>query len=130
VIGASVSSHEIVHEILDVVQRPVFSAIRGDLILAFGWEPFHYPAIALRKQIVRLDAEAGRMHFADGSHIDNVDHIIFGTGYTFSLPFLPHVQSRIKSAYRRLPGVCQHTWDIEDPSLTFVGMVGATNHQA
>lgn len=49
--------------------------------------------------------------------------MIFGTGYTFSFPFLPDVQKRVQSSYRRLPGVYQHTWNIEDPTLTFVGMV-------
>lgn len=121
--GASVSSHEIIHEILDVAESPVYSAIRGDPIPAFGWEPFHHPSIVLKKQIIRLDAKNCRVHFVDGTHLNNVDHIIFGTGYTFSYPFLPHVQERVQTAYRRLPGVWQHTWDIEDPSLTFVGMV-------
>ncbi|KAH6645024.1 hypothetical protein BKA67DRAFT_542010 [Truncatella angustata] len=124
VVGASVSSHEIIHEILDTAQKPVYASIRGDPIPAFGWEPFNHPAIALRKQISRLDAEAGRVHFVDGTHLDGVDHLVFGTGYSFSYPFLPHVQERVQKAYRRLPGVWQHTWDIEDPSLTFVGMLG------
>ncbi|KAI1841006.1 hypothetical protein JX266_012787 [Neoarthrinium moseri] len=124
VVGASVSSHEVIHEILDAVKAPVYSAIRGDPIPAFGWEPFLHPKIELRKQITQLDAANGRVHFSDGSILDNVDHIIFGTGYTFSVPFLPEVQNGIRNAYRRLPGVWQHTWNIEDPTLTFVGMLG------
>ncbi|ETS73018.1 hypothetical protein PFICI_15193 [Pestalotiopsis fici W106-1] len=124
VVGGSVSSHEIIHEILDVAQAPVYAAVRGDPIPAFGWIPFEHPSIEVRKQISRLDAGTGRVHFADGSHLDKIDHIVFGTGYTFSFPFLPHVQQRISKAYRRLPGVWQHTWDIEDPSLAFIGMLG------
>lgn len=121
--GASVSSHEIIHEILPVAKQPVYASIRGEPLLAFGWTPFQHPHIAVKKQITRLDPETGRVFFADGSQLDDVDHVIFGTGYTFSLPFLSHVQERIHRAHRRLPGVYQHTWDIEDPSLTFVGMV-------
>lgn len=124
VVGGSVSSHEIIHEILEVAQAPVYAAIRGEPIPAFGWVPFEHPKIEVRQQqISRLDAATGRVHFADGTYLDNLDHIVFGTGYTFSFPFLPHVQERVSTAYRRLPGVWQHTWDIEDPSLTFVGMV-------
>lgn len=124
VVGGSVSSHEIIHEILEVAQAPVYAAIRGEPIPAFGWVPFEHPDIEVRQQqISRLDAATGRVHFADGTYLDNLDHIVFGTGYTFSFPFLPHVQERVSTAYRRLPGVWQHTWDIEDPSLTFVGMV-------
>ncbi|KAK6079446.1 thiol-specific monooxygenase [Seiridium cupressi] len=124
VVGASVSSHEIIHEILEAAESPVYSAIRGEPIPAFGWEPFDHPKIVVKKEVTRLDAKTGTVHFADGRHLENVDHVIFGTGYTFSYPFLPHIQERLKNAYRRLPGVWQHTWDIEDPSLTFVGMLG------
>lgn len=123
VIGASVSSHEIIHEILDYAQSPVYASIRGEPIPAFGWEPFLHPKIVIKKGISRLDPDTGRVYFADGSYLDDVDHVIFGTGYTFSFPFLPDVQERVKHAYRRLPGVYQHTWNIEDPTLTFVGMV-------
>ena len=122
-IGGSVSSHEVVHEILDVAQHPVYASIRGEPIAAFGWEPFLHPHIAVKKDVIRFESDAKRIFFSDNTSLDEVDHIIFGTGYTFSLPYIPHVQERIKKAYRRLPGVYQHTWDIEDPTLTFIGMV-------
>ncbi|KAI0119416.1 FAD/NAD(P)-binding domain-containing protein [Daldinia grandis] len=124
VVGGSISAHEVVHEVLESAQSPVYAALRGEPIPAFGWEPFLHPDIAVKKEITRLDPETGRVFFADGSTLDDVDHIIFATGYTFSVPYLEHVQERIRNAYRRLPGVYQHTWDIEDPTLTFVGMLG------
>lgn len=124
VVGGSVSAHEIVHEVLPFAQRPVVASLRGDPIPSFGWAPFLHPHIELRKQISRLDPETGDVQFVDGSVIrGGVDYIIFATGYTFSLPFLPHVQERIYKAYRRLPGVYQHTFDTLDPTLTYVGMV-------
>ena|ERR1700761_7110689 len=124
VIGGSVSSHEIIHEILPVAKHPVYASLRGDPLPAFGWAPFRHPNIQIRKEIVRFDVRSGSIYFSDSTHLEDVDHVIFGTSYTFSLPFLPHVQQRIKRAHRRLPGVYQHTWDIEDPTLSFVGMVG------
>ncbi|KAI0840051.1 FAD/NAD(P)-binding domain-containing protein [Hypoxylon sp. FL0890] len=124
VVGGSISAHEVIHEILDVAQTPVYAALRGEPSPVFGWEPFQHLDIAIQKEITRLDPETGRVFFKDGSTLDDVDYIIFGTGYTFSVPYLSHVQDRIRNAYRRLPGVYQHTWDIEDPTLTFVGMLG------
>ncbi|KAF4964755.1 hypothetical protein FSARC_7354 [Fusarium sarcochroum] len=124
VVGASVSSIEIIHEILDFANGQIYASIRNEPIPAFGWVPFEHPKISIKPSIRRLDPETGRVHFNDGSHLDNVDHIIFGTGYTFSFPFIPVVQERVKDAYRRLPGVYQHTWNIEDPTLAFVGMLG------
>ena len=117
------SSHEVLHEVLAFAQAPVYASLRGDPVPAFGWEPFTHPHIALKKQITKIDANSGRFHFADGSYVDDVDHVIFGTGYQFSMPFLPEVQKRIKNAHRRLPGVYEHVFDIEDPTLVFVGMV-------
>lgn len=125
VVGGSVSSHEVVHEILAYAQAPVYSSLRSDPIPAFGWEPFTHPHIELKKEITKFDADTGRVHFADGSHLDDVDHVVFGTGYQFSLPYLPEVQKRIKRAHRRLPGVYQHVFNIEDPTLTFVGQVSS-----
>ncbi|KAK0668181.1 putative monooxygenase [Cercophora samala] len=124
VVGGSVSAHEIVHEILPFAQKPLISSIRGDPIPSFGWAPFIHPHIVIKKQISRLCAVTGTVLFTDGSEVKDVDHIIFATGYTFSFPFLPAVQKRVENAYRRLPGVYQHTFDILDPTLTFVGMLG------
>jgi len=128
VVGGSISSHEIIHEILPNAKHPVYASLRSDPVPAFGWAPFKHPHIVVKTEISRFDPETGSIFFADGSHLDGIDHVVFGTGYTFSLPFLPHVQERIKRANRRLPGVYQHTWDIEDPSLTFVGMVSPNTH--
>lgn len=127
VVGASVSSSEIIHEILPYAQHPVVGSLRGAPIPAFGYVPWTHPHISIKKQIVKFDPDTGRIFFGDGSHLDNIDHVIFGTGYTFSLPYLANVQRKIKGASRRLPGVYQHTWNIEDPSLTFVGMVAILN---
>jgi hypothetical protein len=83
--------------------------------------------VVVKKQITQFDPQTGRIFFADGTFADDVDHVILGTGYTFSLPYLPKIQAEIKKGYRRLPDVYQHTWNIEDPSLVFVGMVSRSN---
>ncbi|KAH6686480.1 thiol-specific monooxygenase [Plectosphaerella plurivora] len=124
ILGGSVSSHEILHEILPTAQHPVYSSLRSDPIPAFGWAPFKHPHVVVRPQISRFDPVTGLVHFSDGSKLEDVDHVIFGTGYTFSLPYLPQIQEKIKKEYRRLPGVYQHTWNIDDPSLAFIGMLG------
>jgi hypothetical protein len=122
-VGGSVSASEIIHEILPYAQHPVIGSLRGEPLPAYGWVPWTHPHIVVKKQVTHFDPETGKIFFADGSNLDNVDHIIFGTGYTFSLPYLPSLQEKIKREYRRLPGVYRHTWNIDDPSLAFVGMV-------
>ncbi|GJC86157.1 thiol-specific monooxygenase [Colletotrichum liriopes] len=77
-----------------------------------------------KKQIVNFCPKSGAITFADGTVVRDVDHVILGTGYTFSFPFLPEVQKRVLQADRRLPGVYYHTWNIEDSTLAFLGMCG------
>ncbi|GKU07729.1 unnamed protein product, partial [Fusarium langsethiae] len=130
VVGASVSSVEVMYEILDFIDGPLYASVRDEPIEYYGWVPLEHPKISVKPAIERLDPGTGRVYFTDGSYLDDIDHIIYGTGYTFSFPFLPAVQERVKNAYRRLPGVYQHTWDIEDPTLTFVGMIGSFTFKA
>ncbi|KAK2013632.1 thiol-specific monooxygenase [Colletotrichum eremochloae] len=124
VVGGSISSHELLHEVLPVAQHPVYASLRGDPLPIFGWAPFTHPHISIQKQIINFCPKSGAITFADGTVVRDVDHVIFGTGYTFSFPFLPKVQERVLQANRRLPGVYFHTWDIEDPTLAFLGMCG------
>ena len=57
----------------------------------------------------------------DGNSISDVDHIIFGTGYSWTQPFLPDVPVR----HNRVPDLYQHVVWQKDPTLLFVGAVGA-----
>ena len=63
------------------------------------------------------------MHFSDGSTLEKVDHIIFGTGYSWTLPFIPELASTIRN--NRLPNLYQHIFHQSDPTLIFVGAIAA-----
>jgi hypothetical protein len=73
----------------------------------------------VKPPIEKVDPETRRVHFIDGSSEDSVDHIFFATGYDFSFPFL--LGTRIQD--RRIEGLYQHVFNVEDPTLGFVGMV-------
>lgn len=85
----------------------------------FGDEAFNHPRITRHPSIARIDA-SGTVHFIDGQYIPDVDALIFGTGYSWSLSFLPSLRVR----NNRVPGLYQHVVH-EDPTLLFVGAVGA-----
>jgi flavin-binding monooxygenase-like protein len=61
------------------------------------------------------------VHFIDGNSVKDVDSIVFGTGYSWTLPFLPNVEVR----NNRVPYLYQHVVYQKDPSLLFVGAVAA-----
>lgn len=118
------SAFDTLHDIRTVSAGPVIASLREPLA-AFGWTPFTHPRIAVKPPIRRIDPAARRVHFADGSNEESVDHILFATGYDFSFPFL----SNLKIRERRVEGLYQHVFNIEDPTLGFVGMVSLDEEQ-
>lgn len=87
----------------------------------FGDGAFSHPRIQRHPSIARVSAEDRTVHLVDGQQIPDVDHIIFGTGYSWTLPFLPDVPVR----NNRVPELYQHVVWQRDPTLLFVGAVGA-----
>lgn len=85
----------------------------------FGDEAFKHPKIKRRAPISHITAEDRTVHFEDGTSESGVDHILFGTGFTWTLPFLPHVPTR----NNRVPDLYQHVFWRHDPTLCFVGAV-------
>ncbi|KAJ0272133.1 hypothetical protein CBS470a_012828 [Colletotrichum nupharicola] len=101
-----------------ISQTPVIASLREPLP-AFGWAPFTHPGITIKPQITHFCHKTGRITFSDKSTVDDVDIVLFATGYDFSFPFLP----KLKIENRRIPRLYQHVFHTDDPSLAFVGMV-------
>ncbi|KAF1952538.1 FAD/NAD(P)-binding domain-containing protein [Byssothecium circinans] len=124
VVGASVSAADIAYDLVGVAKGPVYAVIKGHKANGyFGDVAFQHPGIKAMPSISHFSASNGErtVHFVDGTAVPDVDEIIFGTGYSWSLPFLPHVEVR----NNRVPGLYQHVVYQQDPSLLFVGAVGA-----
>jgi hypothetical protein len=124
VVGASVSAADIAYDLVDVAQSPVYAVVLGHTMNGyFGDEAFKHPNISTRPSIARITTLNGErtVHFVDGTSVVGIDEIIFGTGYSWSVPFLPHVEVR----NNRIPGLYQHVVYQNDPTLLFVGAVGA-----
>lgn len=61
--------------------------------------------------------------FEDGTEIENPDHVIYGTGYDWSYPFLNRLtNSTITADGKIVPDLYQHTFYINDPLISFVGV--------
>ncbi|KAI0007317.1 thiol-specific monooxygenase [Xylariaceae sp. FL0662B] len=118
VVGGSVSAFDAIHEIRTVAKHPVISSLREPLP-AFGWAPFTHPDILVWPPIARMDPGSRCIQFSDGTSVHDVDCVFFATGYDFSFPFLPNVKVE-KGGIR---GLYQHVFNIEDPTLVFIGMV-------
>lgn len=124
VVGASVSGADIAYDLASskVTKNPVHAVVIGhNFNTYFGDEAFNHPRIKKQPSISRVDASTRTVHLADGTAVPDVDHLVFGTGYSWSLPFLPQVHTR----NNRVPGLYQHVVWRQDPTLLFVGAVGA-----
>jgi hypothetical protein len=88
---------------------------------------FQHPNIRRKPPITQIisnrETNERTVYFEDGTKLENVDHIIFGTGYSWTLPFLPELATTIRN--NRLPNLYQHVFWREDPSLCFVGAIAA-----
>ncbi|KAL1858297.1 hypothetical protein VTK73DRAFT_7852 [Phialemonium thermophilum] len=120
IVGGSVSAFDALHEIRRVAKHPVVASLREPL-KAFGWGAFVHPHVQTKPPIIRFHPENGQIDFEDGSSADNIDIVLFATGYDFSFPFLPNTIARTKG--RRIEGLYQHVFNISDPSVAFIGMV-------
>lgn len=73
--------------------------------------------------------ETGELVLSDGTVLRDVDHVILATGYHIELPFLqPGIlrysipaDCNAPTSNSRIKGLYQHVFNIEDPSLVFVG---------
>jgi Flavin-binding monooxygenase-like len=120
VVGVSVSAADIAFDLTQVAKSPVHAVVIGHTVNTyFGDEAFNHPRIRRHHSIARVDGRTVR--FVDNTSISDVDHIIFGTGYTWTLPFLPQVPLR----NNRVPDLYQHVVWRQDPTLVFVGAVNA-----
>ncbi|KAF4978578.1 hypothetical protein FZEAL_5070 [Fusarium zealandicum] len=120
IVGSSVSAADIAVDLVDTANSPVHCITIGHTANAyFGDEAFAHPRIQQHPSIARVTERT--VHLIDGAAIPDVDHIIFGTGYSWTMPFIPSVEVR----NNRVPGLYQHVVWQQDPTLLFVGAVGA-----
>ncbi|KAL4897774.1 glycoside hydrolase family 95 protein [Aspergillus ambiguus] len=122
-VGASVSAADTAVSLIGAAQDPIIAVVRGKYNVYFGDEAFKHPQIQRRPPISHVASENGQrtVHFEDGTSVSDVDHIIFGTGFTWTLPFLPDIPIR----NNRVPDLYLHVFHQRDPSLVFLGAVGA-----
>lgn len=123
VVGASVSAMDAIQDIVDVVSQPAISSRKKSSKphVYFGDAAFNHPNIDRRTEIIKIDNATRTVYFDDSTSVSGIDAIIFGTGFTYSYPFLPEINLK----NNRVNGLYQHIFQIADPTLAFVGAIQA-----
>ena len=85
VIGNSASGYDVARDLLSTARLPVYQSRRSKG-RSEGDEP--PPGIEWKPVITEYEAATGRITFADGTHLDDVDAVIYCTGYRPSYPMV------------------------------------------
>jgi hypothetical protein len=83
VIGNSASGHDVAAEVVSTAQLPVYNSIRSKS----RWDGDKSPQGIAWKPIIREFHLDGRIEFEDGTYLDDIDKVIYCTGYKASYPF-------------------------------------------
>jgi thioredoxin reductase len=118
-VGASISGPDTAAALAGAVESPLHAVARGKYHPYFGDWAFRNPHICRHPPISGITGRT--VVFEDGTQICEVDHIILGTGYSWTMPFLPQMEIR----NNRVPGLYMHVFNRADPSMAFVGAVAA-----
>ncbi|RMZ83294.1 hypothetical protein DV738_g1346, partial [Chaetothyriales sp. CBS 135597] len=121
IVGASISGPDLAAALAGITASPLHCVTRGKYHPYFGDWAFRNPYILRHGPITHIDTPTRTVHFDDGTTVSDVDYIIFGTGYSWTEHFLPQIQVR----NNRVPGLYQHIFFRDDPSLVFVGAIAA-----
>lgn len=123
VLGGSFSAGDVVGDIYALVQGPLY--VSQSSHSPFVTEIWNLPNVALKPTISHIHGDLSsklRIMFSDGSHLEDVDKVIFATGYRLSFPFLSPEHILVAD---RLSGIYQHVFKFGDPSMAVIGLVRA-----
>ncbi|EFQ30641.1 hypothetical protein CGRA01v4_12657 [Colletotrichum graminicola] len=121
-IGNSASGHDVTEELVQNVRTPVFQSRRSKS----RWDGDEPPPGIVWKPIIKEYHLDGRIIFEDDSYLDDVDHVIYCTGYKPSYPFWNSEANGGRALYDYKQGklikIFQHTFFQDFQTLGIVGM--------
>ncbi|KAJ0414205.1 hypothetical protein BJY00DRAFT_321183 [Aspergillus carlsbadensis] len=122
VVGGNISSADLIADLHAVVKGGLVLSQRGKNEALHN--VFSLPGVEVKPTIARVESSATgtgvNLTFSDGSTVEEVDKVIFATGYKLSYPFLV---PDVVTPSNRVSGFYQHIFKIGDPSLALVGQV-------
>jgi hypothetical protein len=83
IIGNSASGHDLSTELVKHAQSPVYNSIRSKS----RWDGDEPPPGISWRPIITEYLPSGRIIFADGTFLDEIETVIYATGYKQSFPF-------------------------------------------
>ncbi|KAI7847991.1 flavin-binding monooxygenase-like-domain-containing protein [Circinella umbellata] len=123
VVGNGSSAADLVREISTTATK-VYHCIRGEesnFSKTIGGEnkPNNVQRVG---GLAQFDASTGMIRCQDGQYIENVDTVLFATGYLYSFPFLSFEKDNLITDGHTVFNLFQDMFYIKNPTLAFVGL--------
>jgi cation diffusion facilitator CzcD-associated flavoprotein CzcO len=120
IVGNSASGLDISSQIVHTCKKPLLLSQRSESYLAASFSD--HPDIKHVPQITNFDPTNRSIIFADGSEEQEVDRIIFCTGYLYSMPFLSTLNPNPISDGSKVEHTYQHLFYAPNPTLAFLAL--------
>ena len=121
VVGNSASAGDICYQLAEGLKRTIYKSRRSENLQPAS--PSN--KIVDKPDIDRFDASQKRVYFIDQSYMDNVEKVIFATGYLKSYPFFEKLnksKTPILTDGHKVHGTYQHVLLYNFPNLAVVGL--------
>jgi cation diffusion facilitator CzcD-associated flavoprotein CzcO len=117
VVGSAASGLDIGTQISVVCKRPLLNSVRTSSPLKLGQENKEEVA-----PIAEFLLEERGVRFEDGRVEQDIDAIVYCTGYLYSYPFFKSLDPPIVTTGRRVLGLYKQLFNITHPTLTFIAL--------
>jgi cation diffusion facilitator CzcD-associated flavoprotein CzcO len=123
VVGNSASGADVSKQIADHCAQPLFWSTRSQSLFsathgAAGQDTSRREVPPIKQFL----PESRGVLFEDGTEEQDIDAIVFATGYFYSLPFLSNVEPKLITTGERVNHTYQHLFYAPHPSLSFLAL--------
>ena len=122
VIGNSASGSDIASQIATTSIHPVLVSIRSRPLIPFTVCPAKVEVPEIAEFLSPRSNSHRAVRFIDGTVEEDVDAILFCTGYLYSYPFLPSLRSDLITDGFRVQHTYKHMFYIPHSTLAFLGL--------
>lgn len=121
VVGNSASGSDISNQIAPYCEQPLLWSTRSESLFSKSHGVADHRRQEVRP-IARFLPESRGVQFEDGSISNDIDAIVFATGYFYNLPFLEDVEPKLITDGSHVNYTYQHLFYHPRPSLSFLAL--------
>ena len=120
IVGNGASGTDIASQIEQVSKSPLLMSQRSESIMATATS--YREIVPEITEFLPFSHGTRAVRFADGRVEEDVDAILFATGYYYSFPFLSSLESKLITTGERVHNTYEHLFYIDNPTIAFIGL--------